>query len=65
MDAGDVTEHVDPDAEAVQGRLQPRVDFLRGQGVRRIDMRQSRDGDILEKHGNPRPMGERVIDSNG
>src|SRR5690606_13785688 len=46
----------DPDAEAVQGRLQPVVDFLRGEGVRRIDMRQPRDGDVLEEHGWTTPV---------
>ena len=51
MDAGDVAEHIDPDAQAVKRGLEPRVDLLRGQGVGRIDMRQAGDGDILEEHG--------------
>jgi hypothetical protein len=50
MDAGDVIEHVGLDSQPVEGRLQADVDFGGGQRVRRIDMRQSRDGDVLEKH---------------
>src|SRR5690606_22101219 len=51
MDAGDVAQHVGLDPEAVEGRLQPRVDLHGGQPAGSIDMGQARDGDVLEEHG--------------
>ena len=51
MDAGDVAEHVGADAEAVHGRLELGVDLGRTQRVRRIDMGEAGDGDVLEQHG--------------
>lgn len=52
MDTRNVAQHVGLDPETVVGRLQALVDFLGSQRVRRINMRQSRDGDILEEHRN-------------
>jgi hypothetical protein len=51
VDAGDLAQHVGLDAEAIQGRLQPRVDLVRGQALGRIDVRQAGDGNMLEQHG--------------
>lgn len=48
--AGDVAKHVGADAQTVHGGLQLLVDGFGSQGMRRIDMRQSRDGDVLEEH---------------
>jgi hypothetical protein len=50
VDAGDVAEHVGADTEAIQRRLQPLVDFLGRQRMRRIDVCQAGDRDILEEH---------------
>src|SRR5690606_15860974 len=51
VDAGDVLEHVDLDAEAVQGGLEASVDLVRAQPARGIDMGQAGNGDVLEQHG--------------
>src|SRR5690606_42076363 len=51
MDAGDVLEDVDLDAEAVQGGLEASVDLVRAQPARGIDMGQAGNGDVLEQHG--------------
>jgi hypothetical protein len=48
VDAGDVLEHVGADAEAVERRLQPRLDLVGAQPVRRIDVGEAGDGDVLE-----------------
>ncbi|KAG1538001.1 hypothetical protein G6F50_014749 [Rhizopus delemar] len=50
VDAGDVAEHVGADTQAVQRRLQPLVDFLGRQRMRRVDVCQAGDRDILEEH---------------
>src|SRR5690606_28438726 len=46
-----VLEHVDLDAEAVQGGLEASVDLVRAQPARGIDVGQAGDGDVLEQHG--------------
>src|SRR5690606_22571641 len=51
VDAGDVLQHVGPDAEAVEGGLEPRVDLIAGQASRRIDVGEAGDGNVWEKHG--------------
>src|SRR5690606_5968252 len=51
VDAGDVLEHVGPDAEAVEGGLEPGVDLIAGQPSRRVDVGEAGDGNVLEKHG--------------
>src|SRR5690606_34753680 len=51
MDAGDVLEDVDLDAEAIQGGLEASVDLVRTQPARGIDMGQAGNGDVLEQHG--------------
>jgi hypothetical protein len=50
VDAGDVAEHVDANAQAVRGRTQAIVDFDGGQRMRRIDMHHACDGNVLEQH---------------
>ncbi|KAF1013434.1 MAG: hypothetical protein GAK31_03583 [Stenotrophomonas maltophilia] len=50
MHAGDIAEHIGADAQAIQGRLQAVVDFLGRQRVRRVDVCQAGDRDILEEH---------------
>src|SRR5690606_34415991 len=51
VDAGDVAEHVGLDPEAVEGRLEPRIDLRRGQPAGSVDVGQAGDGDVLEEHG--------------
>ncbi|MNF10229.1 hypothetical protein D3C80_2111080 [compost metagenome] len=50
MDAGDVAEDIGTDTKAIQRRLQPFVDFLGRQRVRRINVSQAGNRDILEEH---------------
>src|SRR5690606_6966684 len=50
VDAGDVTQNVGPDAQAIQGRLEPGVDLVRAQPARRVDVGQAGNGDVLEQH---------------
>src|SRR5690606_24597546 len=51
VDAGHFAQHVDADAEPVEGRPQALVDLGRGQATRRVDVGQAGDGDVLEEHG--------------